>query len=74
MSLLEEEHENDVKRIRKLFIVTITLIAIFTVLVIIGVLLHRTEFYMGFSILDGVSLLFLLLVGFEKMELSYQDH
>ena len=74
MNLLEEEHEQDVKRVRKLFFVTIALISIFTVLVIIGVILHRTELYMSFSIMDGVSVLFLLLVGFEKKELSYQDH
>ena len=72
MSILEERHKQDVRRVKKLLIITPVIILVFTLLIMLGVIFHKVNLYLSSSIMEGLTFLFLMLVISEKLELSHQ--
>lgn len=69
MDTLEETYETEIQFVRKLFYRDIVVILISTIIAIIGYVLHSIGVFGFFISITGISLMFMMLIGFERYEI-----
>ncbi len=69
MKIAEETFETEIRFIKKLFYRTLLVILICTIIALVGYFLHNIDVFGFFTMLSGLSLLFMGLIGFERFEI-----
>ncbi|MFW9852579.1 MAG: hypothetical protein ACFFDS_06535 [Candidatus Thorarchaeota archaeon] len=70
MTILVEEYKKETERNKRIAITTLAIILICSIIVTLGAIYNIKDLYTFFSIITGLSLLFLLLVFAERKEIK----
>lgn len=69
MSNLDENFEVEKLQIRKLFVRTLIIIVICTIIALIGYFFHSIDVFGFFMMLTSLSFMFMVLIGAERLEI-----